>query len=209
MQGHFTSASLDTGKLRRRTYYTDRLTLIPMTPGNTQTHNDDLIELYQDQAFLRYLGEADFGKKPFQSDDIQKRVHNLAADWDEIGIGCYIVIERKTGEFAGRAGLRSTEVNGQPSIDYLAGFLEKHQGKGFGTEAGLFALAQGFELGIREIKSVTTEQNKPSQNMLRKLGFVLTQTEYKGMIYTGGNLNFATFKAHLQTKARTHPSPGT
>ena len=128
---------------------TNNLILKPMTPENITIFRPDLIRLYQDPEFLRFLGEADYGNKPFTLEEIDQRIYKLSRDWEEAGIGNYIVFEKQTERFVGRGGLRRPNPETNPDrISFLAGFLGRFQKKGYGTELGHFCLSEGFEKGI-------------------------------------------------------------
>lgn len=162
-------------------YQTERMDLIPFTHETKEMCLDLLFGLYNDPKFLEFLGEADYGRKPFPPEDVERRLNDFVRFWEERGFGPYILFS-KAGEFLGRGGLKPAITDGCESIDYLVGLRGKLQGKGYGTELGRYCLSQGFnELALPEIKAVTSPHNIRCQNMLRKLGFPVDGTEVKYM----------------------------
>jgi [ribosomal protein S5]-alanine N-acetyltransferase len=71
----------------------------------------------------------------------QQRIANNRASFTEHGLCDFIVLDRATGAFMGRAGMHRME-DGEVEVGYL--FFEEHWGKGFATEAlrGLLAWAR-------------------------------------------------------------------
>lgn len=179
-------------------YQTGRMDLFPFTQENTDWCMDLLLDLYSDPKFLEFLGEADYGRKPFPREDVERRLNSFVQLWTDREFGPYILFS-KHGEFLGRGGLKPAVTDGHESIDYVVGLKGKFQRQGYGTELGHFCLSQGFnELALTEIKAVTSPLNIGSQKMLRKLGFTINGTEvkYRGRVagieteltYVGGSI---------------------
>lgn len=165
-------------------YETDRMDLVPFTQEHKDWCLDLLLGLYRDPKFLEFLGEADYGRKPFPPEDVERRLNSFVKLWTDREFGPYILFS-KHGEFLGRGGLKPAITDGRESIDYLVGLKGKFQGRGYGTELGHFCLSQGFnELALPEIKAVTSPFNISAQNMLRKLGFPIdgTEVKYRGRV---------------------------
>ncbi|MFD7833837.1 GNAT family N-acetyltransferase [Streptomyces sp. NPDC059761] len=104
-----------------------------------------------------------------QSDAVVAR---MQAEFDERGFGWWAVERRETGEFVGRAGLDVVD-EGMPftGVDVGWRLTRAAWGHGYATEAGLAALAFGFEtLGLAEIIATTTVANVRSQAVMRRIG---------------------------------------
>ena len=87
------------------------------------------------------------------------------------GYSFWAVIEQKTGELVGEAGLKLLDDKG-PEVELGYAFAPQAWGKGFATEAGEAVLRAAFgELSLNRIVAVTEVENATSQQVLAKLGF--------------------------------------
>lgn len=73
-----------------KTYKTDRMELFPFTQEIKERSLDLLLELYSDPKFLEFLGEADYGRKPFSPEDVERRLNSFVRLWEDRGFGPYI-----------------------------------------------------------------------------------------------------------------------
>lgn len=91
--------------------------------------------------------------------------------WEDHGFGPWILIERQSGAFAGRAGLAWTSVEGTATVE-LPWSIEPHlQGKGLATEAAVAATDWARELGLEEVIALTLPTNLASRRVAEKAGF--------------------------------------
>lgn len=90
--------------------------------------------------------------------------------WDRHGFGIY-VFRDPSGALAGRAGLRSTEIDGRTETELLYAYLPEFWGSGLGTEAARALIGIGFGvLGVPDIVSFTLPTNVASQRVMQKAG---------------------------------------
>ena len=93
--------------------------------------------------------------------------------WEVHGFGHWLM--RRDGALLGRAGLAHADLSGRDVVE--AGWFlgPDHWGHGYATEASGAAIDAGFEhLGLPEIYAWTMPSNRPSQAVMRRLGFVQT-----------------------------------
>ena len=80
---------------------------------------------------------------------------------------------KENGQQVGDAGFKGPAQNGRVEVGY--GIIEQYQGQGYATEGAKavcdWALRQN---GVQVVEAETEFNNKASQNVLRKLGFVPT-----------------------------------
>ncbi len=81
------------------------------------------------------------------------------------------MIEKKDGTHIGDLCFKGLEPNGTAEIGY--GILEEYQGQGYATEAVRGALNWAFDHpGVTAIEAETEPENKASQRVLEKCGFL-------------------------------------
>lgn len=96
------------------------------------------------------------------------------------GYGRWIVEERNTGQFLGRAGLY--EEYGWPSLEVAWTIRRERWGEGFVTEGGAAALEYAFtELRRDRVISIIHPDNTASNRVAEKLGLTVAErTERNG-----------------------------
>ena len=124
-------------------------------------------KLCADPEVMRYF------LKPLTTDETHQLI-NRFIDQDEKYGYCYWAVEIKESRaFIGFIGLayQSYESYFTPCVDIGWRLKRKAWGKGYATEGAKAALQYGFEkLGIKEVFSVTTHNNRPSENVMKKIG---------------------------------------
>jgi RimJ/RimL family protein N-acetyltransferase len=94
--------------------------------------------------------------------------------WALNGFGMWIIEERETGEFLGRAGLY--EEHGWPGIEVAWTVRRDRWGEGIATEGGAAALEYAFtELGRDRVISIIHPENAASIRVAEKLGLTLSE----------------------------------
>src|SRR5689334_15457386 len=104
-------------------FRTDRLSAERLSPA----HLGDLTELHLDPEVSQYLGGV---RSPAETEEYLKA--NLA-HWDRHGFGLW-VIRTLDGSFAGRAGIRHTEVESLPEVEIAFALHRDLWGRGMATE---------------------------------------------------------------------------
>jgi RimJ/RimL family protein N-acetyltransferase len=100
--------------------------------------------------------------------------------WALRGYGMWIVQERSTGQFLGRAGLY--EEHGWPGLEVAWTIRRDRWGEGFATEGGAAALEYAFkELHRDRVISIIHPDNTASNRVAEKLGLTVAErTERHG-----------------------------
>ncbi len=142
-------------------FTTDRLSAEPLSLD----HLGDLTALHLDPEVSRYLGGV---RSPAETDQYLKA--NLA-HWAAHGFGLWIV-RTLDGRFAGRAGIRHTEVEGTPEVEIAYTLHRSLWGQGLATEVAqaLVRMWQAHRLSP-SLVGIASLDNAPSRRVLEKVGF--------------------------------------
>lgn len=145
---------------------TERLILRPCTSEDL----DALTMLNSDPEVMRYISS------PLSRQQVADVIAWFVAEWERLSYGWFALFEKEAGDFVGQCGLQCLEARPDSSETELAFVIAKEfWNKGYATEAAKAVLRFGFDQRrLPEIVAVTTEENYPSQRLLKKLGF-----EYK------------------------------
>jgi RimJ/RimL family protein N-acetyltransferase len=141
---------------------TDRLTL-----GMLSIEDAGFIfELLNSESWLEFIG--DRGIKTIE--DAEKYILNgPVKSYATFGFGLLLVRLKKNQAPIGLCGLIKRET--LQDIDIGFAFLPEHTGKGYALEAANATMNYAkAELGIKRIVAITTEKNRPSINLLNKIG---------------------------------------
>jgi RimJ/RimL family protein N-acetyltransferase len=141
---------------------TARLELRRLTP------EDDafILELLNDPRFLRFVG--DKGVRTLV-DAREYIVHGPMASYAQHGFGLFLVSLKDGGEPLGICGLLKRPV--LDDVDIGFGFLTRHGGQGYATEAAAATLDYGRTvLGLKRIVAITAPDNTASGHVLEKIG---------------------------------------
>ena len=148
---------------------TERLLLRPMRLADAT----GMFELDTDPAVHRYLGGIG-GPRPANLADSEATIRFIQAQYAANGIGRWAVTLRATGEFMGWAGLKlvAGPVNDQRGFyDIGYRFIPRYWGQGYGYEAALAWLRQGFDtLKVARICAYADVANAGSRRILAKIG---------------------------------------
>ena len=113
------------------------------------------------------------------------RSHLDEADqhWSEHGFGLWLLRDRDTAKFVGRAGLQHVHVGGQNEVEVAYAFLRPYWGRGLATEIATESVRIGFDsLRLVELVCFTLPTNRASQRVMEKAGFVREhEVEHRGL----------------------------
>ena len=127
----------------------------------------DLIRINRDAKSMALL----LGVRSAQ--ETEGMLTRMIAHWEQHGFGWWVVFERDSGEFVGRGGLRQLNVEGKEEVEVAYGFLSEFWGRGYATELARESMRVGFKvLGLPELVCFTRPENKASERVMQKAGFV-------------------------------------
>lgn len=145
---------------------TERLVLRPMGPEDL----DAFLELHAAPEVIRSYGAYD-------REHALERLRADARQWRERGYGLLALIDRRTGLFAGRVGLRYW-----PEWDEIdVGWVLRPElwGRGLATEAAGACLRWGFQTtGAQHLIALIEPSNERSTRVAQRLGMVPVRSAF-------------------------------
>lgn len=101
--------------------------------------------------------------------------------WRSRGFGIWM-LRTAEGAFAGRAGLRQVEVEGEPEVELAYALVAELHGRGLATEIARAILEIAFDrLGLEDLIAFTLPTNLGSRRVIEKCGFGLERDiEHEG-----------------------------
>jgi RimJ/RimL family protein N-acetyltransferase len=126
-----------------------------------------ILELVNEPPWLKYIG--DKGVKTLQDAESYIRKGPIEM-YGRLGFGLYLVEIKESSEPIGICGLIKREA--LEDVDLGFAFLPKFWGKGYAFESASAAMSYGKNmLGLPRIAAITSQDNRPSEKLLEKLGF--------------------------------------
>jgi RimJ/RimL family protein N-acetyltransferase len=108
--------------------------------------------------------------RPFEPADGDAWLVEDARHWERFGFGPWAVIERETGDYLGRVGLRWTEIGDRAGIEALWAIDPERHGEGFASEAAAAALDFAAELELDQVFAMILPINAASRRVAEKIG---------------------------------------
>lgn len=108
---------------------------------------------------------------PFDTNAIDELILGDCTHWTDHGFGPWVLVDRESGEFAGRGGLAWTTVEGIAEVELPWSIEPRLHGRGLATEAALAATEWARELGFEQVIALTLPHNVASQRVAQKAGF--------------------------------------
>jgi RimJ/RimL family protein N-acetyltransferase len=144
-------------------FSTTRLTAERLHEG----HLADLVELHLDPEVSRYLGGV-------RSPEVTKTYLSVnMAHWDRHGFGLW-TLRTRTGDFAGRAGLRHVVVEGVEEVEIAYALRRAVWGQGLASEISAALVDIGLsQLELPSLVGLVSPENRASRRVLEKSGFAL------------------------------------
>jgi [ribosomal protein S5]-alanine N-acetyltransferase len=106
----------------------------------------------------------------FEAAELRQMLHDDIEHWERNGFGPWALFEKASGEFAGRAGLRWTAVEGEAAVELAWTIEPAWQGRGLATEAARAGLELGGARGIERVVALVLAENAASRRVAEKLG---------------------------------------
>jgi RimJ/RimL family protein N-acetyltransferase len=130
-------------------------------------HFDELHRLHQDPRVMATLG----GLRDAAKD--RRWLRRNLGQWTQRGYGVWILHDRESRAFVGRAGLRHLKIAGLREIELAYTLRAEAWGRGLATEISEAILKIGFgDLGLAELICFTSATNLASRRVMEKVGFV-------------------------------------
>ena len=135
----------------------------------TPLYFHDLHRLHTDPLVMKTLS-AD--GKPLAEEAVKVQIEQNIVHWQQHGFGLWVFHRKSDGNFIGRGGLKTYQIEGKDVIGLAYAVMHDYWNQGFATEIAQSSLDIGFEhLGFPEISSWTLPTNLASQRVMEKLGF--------------------------------------
>lgn len=143
---------------------------------------------------------------PFDAGLIDRLLREDIEHWQHHGFGPWVLVERRSGTFAGRGGLAWTSVEDELAVELPWTIEPDLQGRGLATEAARAAVEHARGLGLGELIALTLPSNLASQRVAEKAGLRRDgECEHAGLAHV-------LFRLRLETADRlggTGPPEGT
>jgi ribosomal-protein-alanine N-acetyltransferase len=107
---------------------------------------------------------------PFSAKVLDELIEGDCAHWSDHGFGPWVLIEKKTGAFAGRGGLAWTSVEDTAEIELPWSIEPRLHGKGLATEAAKAACDWARELRFEQVVALVLPSNAASRRVAEKTG---------------------------------------
>lgn len=108
--------------------------------------------------------------RPFEVADGDAWLAEDSGHWERFGFGPWAVVERESGDYLGRVGLRWTEVGDRAGIEVLWAIDPGRHGEGFASEAAAAALDFAGDLELDEVFAMILPINAASLRVAEKIG---------------------------------------
>src|SRR5699024_4917587 len=82
---------------------------------------------------------------PWSRARTRAKVVSWQADWDVDGCGIWVALHRATGEFVGRVGVGTTELDGAAVPELGWSLMPAFRSRGYATEMGRAAVTYAFD----------------------------------------------------------------
>lgn len=145
---------------------TERLWLRPPEPADA----DAYLGLFLQPAVEAWLRPAPLA--PFAAPELTRMLAEDIEHWEDAGFGPWALIERESGAYVGRAGLRWTAIGGAAAVELAWTVDPGRQNRGLATEASRAALELARAQRIEEVAALILAANLASRRVAAKLGML-------------------------------------
>lgn len=149
---------------------TERLLLRPVGSEDL----DELVRLHEDPAVARFIGTP-------SRDWLAERIGWSREEWAERGHGLLAIVDRDSGDFLGRTGLKFWPQFAETELGWV--LQPEARGRGVATEAAAATLGWARErFDFPYVTAMIRPDNEPSIAVAKRLGFSpLREDELLGM----------------------------
>lgn len=128
---------------------------------------EPLCRLNADEQVMNYF------PKPLSTEETNTLYRSIISEFQECGFGLYAVEVKENQAFIGFIGFRRATFAADftPCIEIGWRLKKEAWGQGYATEGAAACLEYGFnELGFHDVYSFTADINRPSKNVMVKIG---------------------------------------
>jgi RimJ/RimL family protein N-acetyltransferase len=144
---------------------TDRLLLRPLTMADL----DEFMTMHSAPEVARTMGH-------YSAAGAADRIERNEREWREYGYGLMSLVERETGRFLGRSGLKYWSQFDETEVGWV--LHPDFWGRGFATEAARACLDWGFgTLDVPYITAMIVPDNIRSLRVAERLGMVRLRSD--------------------------------
>jgi RimJ/RimL family protein N-acetyltransferase len=137
---------------------TERLLMRPVRAGDVV----DLIAMHADPLTQRVFGETTRG-------EVEEWIERSLREWEERGHGRLAIVDRESGAFLGRSGLRFWPQFEEVEVGWV--LMPAARGRGVATEAGRACIEWGFrDFALPHVTAMIAPDNEASTAVARRLG---------------------------------------
>jgi RimJ/RimL family protein N-acetyltransferase len=137
---------------------TERLIMRPVRVEDV----DDLVAMHADPVTRRVFGE-------WTRDQVEDWAERSVSEWEERGHGKLSILDRESGAFLGRSGLRFWPEFDETEVGWV--LMPEARGRGVATEAGRACVDWGFrDLALLYVTAMIAPDNDASIAVARRLG---------------------------------------
>jgi [ribosomal protein S5]-alanine N-acetyltransferase len=144
---------------------TPRLLMRRLEPADL----DSLAALYADPDIRRYFPDGTLTR----AETAEELDWFLDGHPEDSRLGLWAAIEKASGEFIGRCGLLSWDIEGTKEIEIAYLIARSHWRQGFGAEAARALVSHGFEtLGLKRLIALVHPDNIASARTAESAGLI-------------------------------------
>lgn len=137
---------------------TERLIMRPVRVEDV----DDLLTMHADPVTRRVFGE-------WTRDQVEDWAERSVREWEERGHGKLSILDRESGAFLGRSGLRFWPEFDETEVGWV--LMPEARGRGVATEAGRACAEWGFrDFDLPYVTAMIAPDNDASTAVARRLG---------------------------------------
>ncbi len=137
---------------------TERLLMRPVRVEDV----DDLVAMHADPMTRRVFGE-------WTRDQVEDWAERSVREWEERGQGKLSILDRESGTFLGRSGLRFWPQFDETEVGWV--LMADARGRGVATEAGRACIEWGFrDFALPYVTAMIAPDNGASTAVARRLG---------------------------------------
>jgi len=143
---------------------TERIYLRPMGPDDY----NDLCEILQDAETMYAYEHA------FSDEEVWNWLNKQFARYEQFGFGLWAVIDKKSRQFVGQAGLTIQNIENADELEIGYLLKRKYWHNGYATEAAILYRDYAFNILKRDrVVSIIRDTNKASQNVAKRVGMLM------------------------------------